>query len=494
MFDAYAACTFPNSDGDGDFTHFFDGGKFLLCGNIDRKKGISLDVINPFAKDTKTINIPKKKKEDRYDIIDTNADNGLALIETSYRTPPTKNNPIGDKVYRYFLIELASGNLMPIQPILPADCEMVAPELAVNGTAIVYSLWSASRRYVPELRQWDHSGCEEDQGLYLFTFKDGKTKRLSQTSITSKSAISPSGNRVVHLAPKDPETGNYYNNLLTLIDDNNKTISVNALLSEALPNEKILLSRDSKFSDDDTLLGVFYTGESEPFESAVLYRLSLTSGKATILDRIPFEAPNEFIQIASLSDDRTYLAYNINSSDGVKARVMSIEGGKIVAEWNRSISSFRWGPETVFVPLKEDRKKFETVDLTSGKQSIIALNPLAFNTIQNEPGRKNRVFLTPKDREYARIIFHSITPINDRVFFIANASTHFCNAYLFSSEKNGNDVKLLSGAVRAKTCGAVQIIKRDEKSTVFLYDNSAKRNPQFYLIDSKEKFQHLYQP
>ena len=494
LFEAYAACGFPKNYENGDTTHFFEGGKFLLCGGIDRKKNISLDVINPLAKDRKTINIPKNEKEDRFHILDVDTKNGLALIETYYLTKPTKDNPSSSTVGRYFLLELASGNLMAVQPTLPAECKMVAPQLVINGAAFVYPLLPDTQRYDPEKRLWSHSGCEEDAGLYLFTFKDGETKRLSQTYMTSASAISPLGNRVAHHGPKDPETGIYYDRLVTSIDDDYKTISINGLLKKALPDEKVLLSIVSEFIDEETIVGVYFTGEKKTFERAVLYRLSLTSGKAVILDSTPYQASTININVTSLSNDRSHLAYNIGGSSGIKTKVASIADGRIVAEWDRQISSLIWGPEIVFAPLENDDKKIEIVELTSAKRSLVSLNPLDFHKIQNEPSRQDRVFLKPKDREFARIIFPSITFINDRIVFIAHVATHFCNSYLFSAARDGSDVRLLSGEVFPETCGALQIVKRDDKSVVFLHDSNPKKSPEFALVGLGGILKILYQP
>ena len=492
LFDVYAACSF--SDSNGDSTHFFDGGEFYLCGGIDREKAISLDVINTFAKDRKTINIPQNEKEDRFHILDVDTKNELALIETYYLTKPTKDNPSSSTVGRYFLLELVSGNLTAAQPALPAGCKMVAPQLAINGTAFIYPLLPDTQRYDPEKREWSHSGCEEDAGLYLFTFKNSEIKRLSQTFLTSASAKSPLGNRVAHHGPKDPETGIYYDRLVTFLDDDYKTISVNDLLNKALPDEKVLLSTVSEFIDEETVVGVYFTGEGKTFERAVLYRLSLTSGTAVILDSALYQASTININVTSLSDDRSHLAYNIGSSSGTKTKVVSIADGRIVTEWDRQISSFRWGPEMVFVPIEDNEKRFEIVELATAKRQVATLNPLDFHTIQNEPSRQDRVFLNSKSKEYADINFQSITFINGRILFIADVASHFCNSYLFSSAPDGSDIRLMSGEVLPETCGALQIVKRDEKTVVFLNDTNPKQDPQFLLVGSVGVQRLLYQP
>ena len=81
--------------------------------------------------------------------------------------------------------------------------------------------------------------------------------------------------------------------------------------------------------------------------------------------------------------------------------------------------------------------------------------------------------------------------------FIANGSTHFCNSYLFSSARDGSDIQLITNEVLPETCGALQIVKRDERSAVLIDDNKPKEIPGFYLIDmidSEAKRSRLYQP
>ena len=203
------------------------------------------------------------------------------------------------------------------------------------------------------------------------------------------------------------------------------------------------------------------------------------------------------MRVASISNDGKFLAYYASTLNGDTTKVISITDGKLLAKWDQIIRDFRWGAQAVFVPIVDQEKKFEHIDLTSGESNTITLNLLNYRTIQNEDGRDNKVYLTEKDREHTRIVFNSITLIEDRVFFIAEGSTHFCNAYLFSATRDGSDFQLVTNEVLPETCGALQIVKRDEHSVVLIDNNTPKESPGFYLIDiidSETNRTRLYQP